>query len=814
MAHPLFDEILVDNGYVTVEGHPVTYVDYYKPAPQQMVDDFKEQYNINTDCHNACLNCQISQLEKYPEDDEWMVAVKAARLYKSPNAKKVVLHLKRHQRVTILKTEGAMAKVRVNRYVATCMRQPDKHKKLASMRKESFSNMPCSQCEAELTINTTTTSGWVEKQAITAFLVQCDFIPKKYELPEEYQGLLTEEQQSIAIAALDPSAWAEKFLARTLRRHQEVSNRCSAKHKVLRWGRRSGKTYGMAMNLLNFVLNIQFSEGKDATGEEVFRGAQVLILSPFLAQIELIFDNLEELLSRNPDLAVMKRRHVKTPFHSMEFTNGAVIKGFTTGAQSKQEASTVRGQSADLVYADEVDFIPTDDLKKAIEPILLTHAHAIMWSSSTPKGKREWFYKQCRESAHTKEFYFPSTILDNWDDIKSTLDMTHDSFMQEYMADFIAQEMGVYQPQYVGAAEMSYKYGDTHVVFENKVLNLSRPVPGWVYSIGVDWNTNAGTEIVVTGCDRKGRVFVVEAVNVPKQNWMMIKAEQKIFELHKKWNPDFIYVDAGYGVGQIEHMQAASRHAKATSPNSPDAHIEDKLVAYDFSRKVEFRDPNTGVMKKAAAKPFLVENSVRQFENGLMFFPASDRTLHNQLLNYIKANISITGLPRYGQNDVKIGDHRVDALNLALVAYKLEMSSFAVNSPAVHNVAITNGFGSSGFQVNRIKQGDQVLAEVRQAVPLNKDGQPSVGYDGLAVTYDPEYLKMIEGERQLEASGASRSRSRSMDKKPRGSVTGNVTELRPGVENDTEWKYKLQAVRKNAGARVMRRGRPSTRRKV
>jgi hypothetical protein len=51
--------------------------------------------------------------------------------------------------------------------------------------------------------------------------------------------------------------------------------------------------------------------------------------------------------------------------------------------------------------------------------------------------------------------------------------------------------------------------------------------------------------------------------------------------------------------------------------------------------------------------------------------------LHRQLGNYIVKSRSIAGRPVYGVIEKKLGDHKVDALNLALIAYKLEMSDFA-----------------------------------------------------------------------------------------------------------------------------------------
>ena len=803
MSHPLFDSILVDTGYKSADGSALKYVDYSRPAPKALVDSYCKDYNINTDCSGACVNCQISQLNKYPNEGTWAVKVSVTDMYDPKDISRVVLKLKKFQQVKVLKREGEFWLVSATRYIGTCMKN-ESHKRFTTMNRALLSEKRCEECEGEFMIEPHQIEGFVSKNHITGFLIQCNFIPKEYEIPDEVAGLLSDKEEEMAKAALDPASWSKTFLSRKLRPHQQIANRCSAKYMSLRWGRRSGKSYGQAISILNYVFNTQFYEGKDTSGNDVYRGAIVLIISPFLSQISLIWDDIKELLKRNPELWAMQLRDVKTPFHQMEFSNGAVIKGFTTGASSKQEASTIRGQKADLIYADEVDYIPSDDLKKAIEPIMLTYPHVKMQASSTPKGKREWFYSSCREWPHFKEFYFPSTVLDNWDEIKATLDLTHDSFMQEYMADFIPEEMGVYQPHFISDAEMDFTYRQP-APFEwmGQQVWLDKPVPTWVYSIGVDWNTNAGTEIMVVGHAPSGHCFAVEAVNVPKQDWQMIKAENAIFSLHAKWNPRFIYVDAGHGVGQIEHMQAASSQAATNDPNHPDAKIGPKIKAYDFSARIEYRHPVTGEIRTSIAKPFLVENSVRHFENRLIYFPATDGILHNQLLNYIKAGISNTGMPRYGMTDNKIGDHRVDALNLALVAFKLEMTDFAKDGPIVTNIAISKGFGS-GSDLRMIKDGGSILAEIRGKIPLGPNGQPATGLSALYVRHDPEYLKMREAERILEQRKTSLSRTASLTKDPRQKEEDIKTD-RPGWHTDEEWKFQLEMINRRASARMHRR---------
>ena len=138
MTHPLFDNILVGNGYFDNEEKEITYIDYYKPVPKELVEDYKRDFNINTEVHNACLSCQIGQLEKYPNRSTWRINTSGSFLYKTEKLKKKTLPLSRHQHVEVLEKKPDMFKVQVSRYVATCMRHPKDHPKLASMSQGSF----------------------------------------------------------------------------------------------------------------------------------------------------------------------------------------------------------------------------------------------------------------------------------------------------------------------------------------------------------------------------------------------------------------------------------------------------------------------------------------------------------------------------------------------------------------------------------------------------------------------------------------------------------------------------------------------------
>lgn len=106
--------------------------------------------------------------------------------------------------------------------------------------------------------------------------------------------------------------------------------------------------------------------------------------------------------------------------------------------------------------------------------------------------------------------------------------------------------------------------------------------------------------------------------------------------------------------------------------------LNDILVAFNFSSNVILKDPVTGEDIKKAGKHFLVENAARTFEDDLFKFPASDETLKKQLLNYVILRRSpTTNKPIFGMENQKIGDHRLDAMMLALAALSLEESVYS-----------------------------------------------------------------------------------------------------------------------------------------
>jgi hypothetical protein len=760
-------------------------MDYWKSPDSALVRDAKEAHNICTDCHNICLNCQLAQVDKYKDTNNWSIKTSKAYIYSDKNLQRASGVLRRFQRVKLLKRVGDLANIETVINYGVCIRDQN-HPKVYRERKSAITQLRCTECESGLSARDKKIQGWMPFKQITAFTVKCSFIPQDYneKIPASVKASVSADQQEALLSLIDPVRWSRDLLGVELREHQKIDAMCSAKHTVRRWGRRSGKTFIECIKLLRFVLTTQIDDGVDTAGNPKKRGPKALVISPYLSQIALIFEQLKDLINRNEDIVIV--RDVKTPFHELRFADspgckGAIISGFTTGSQSGAEGGTIRGQNADLILLDEVDAMPEDDIVKAVQPIQATTPNVLVMASSTPMGKQEWFWKQCTQASHYKETYFPSTVLEHWDDIKDEIEqegLTDSRFLQEYMAQFITQVEGVYQPQYIAEAETNYEYGqETPIFWEGGSIYIDRPMPGWTYSFGVDWNTNAGVEIVILGLPVDSVEFwVINAINVPKHEYQQHIAMQRIIELNRCWNPRFIYVDRGYGGTQLEHLQIFSDNARVTNPNSADARIKDILKAYDFGRKIKYRNPATGQLEDTHAKPFLIENSVRQFEQGRIRFSYKDYMLHNQLHNYIEEGKTPTGIPRYGMNDEKIGDHRLDALNLALIGFIMEMAEWAVNTGGVTRVMHASSFGSE-----RIRQ--LVSLNERNWIEFMQNFPKNAGIPGrMKVRYDPGYVEMKES---LNRGNGGHSRIDQLDS---GGRRASNT-LRIGFGSDTEWKY-------------------------
>lgn len=487
-------------------------------------------------------------------------------------------------------------------------------------------------------------------------------------VPEGLEHMFSPEDMEQFEEIANPYAWADKYIDPDTPAHkrmfsprwyQEQMVRCTAKRRAYRCGRRAGKTYSLALNILHRVLTNQ--------------DYKVLIVTPFEVQAEELVSQVREFIYRlDPawgsykDLVI---KDVKSPSYLMQFTNRSRIRGFTTGSSG---AGSVRGQAAHLIVLDEVDYMTDADFN-GIVAILADNPDTEMWVASTPDGKKA--LHRLEQIAAYKKFHFPTFVLPHYnDDLDQDFkeQLTDVGYVQEVMAEFGASEMGVFQHYFIDASihkDMGQTQRDDVLINRDKYITI----------MGCDWNDDRiGTRIIVLAFDKLNKkFFVAQHETVSKEGWTQVEAVQKIVAMNRKYVFDYMYVDEGFGTSQIQFIKQFAIDQYGKIPiDHPDIRLAD-IVGINFSSKIEMRDLSTGEDIKKDMKTYMVENCTRYLERGHFIFDADyDKDLMAQMGNYIIKNRSPTGKPSFCADEAKIGDHDLDAFMLAALGFSMEYSQF------------------------------------------------------------------------------------------------------------------------------------------
>lgn len=503
-----------------------------------------------------------------------------------------------------------------------------------------------------------------------------------------------------------PILWAKVYLNWEARDYQYpiLMEGKNSNQLVLRLGRRLGKTDSMCVIILWYAYT-QINKGPNNQYD-------ILILTPYETQIDLIFTRLDQLIEGSPLLQSMITREIH---HRKEFKNGTIIKGLTAGASSGTNGgNNTRGSRADLIILDEVDYIGSSQITNIINIKNEAPERIRMIVASTPSGKHEEFYKWCVESSKSykpdpkdienfefngynvttsleerndrgngwTEVYAPSVVNKELlkinpitqqtylQDIKDELSELR--FDQEVLANFGDEAMGVYQKKYIQAAiQAGVDCNHTYVnnLPQDKFAEFLQNRNQNIRLLGVDWDKiQAGTMMVALELDRyhinkdgklEPKFKVMFRIEIPRSEFTYVNAINKIVELNDIYNFDWIAIDRGYGETQLELLHKYGLE-------NPETGLAEKVHGYQFGEKIEVRDPYTHKLDRKPLKPFMVNNSVNVFEKQKIVFDPTDRLLIEQFESYRIKSISVTGLPTYTDEN----EHALDALNLCLLIFQ------------------------------------------------------------------------------------------------------------------------------------------------
>lgn len=477
----------------------------------------------------------------------------------------------------------------------------------------------------------------------------------------------------------DPETYTERW-------YQSLTLSCSARNKVLRLGRRCGKTFSIVMDLIFRI----------ATAS---RPINILVAAPLVTmihEIEKAFKALSRVLEQ--ENFITKSR--ATPTLEMTFFNGSVLQGITTNDGGKAS----RGKKADIIWLDETDYMDRKAIE-AIEAIKLDNPNVEMFITSTPKGEGNLY--EFAQQENVKEFHYPSYVIPHYNDaIDQDLrgKLSEIGFTQEVIALYGLDQDSVFQQHFI---EDSYELYIPEFYNESFVLNNR---DRFIVIIGVDWNhDNNGTRIIVVGYDKiADRFFCVEKKKIAKVNLTQELSVNMVVELNRKYNADHIICDEGFGIGQVSELRVRGKEQYGKVPaNHPDIKLT-KTESVQFGATLEIRDPTTYETLKKRTKQYIVELAQKLLEaKRLALDPANDSELIMQLKNYSIIKTGMRGNV-YKAKDKKIGDHDLDGYMLALYMFDKVYGDY-ITPKAYEHISMMPNSNVESYDPSRTVQKDVAL---------------------------------------------------------------------------------------------------------
>lgn len=488
---------------------------------------------------------------------------------------------------------------------------------------------------------------------------------------------------------------------------------------------------------------------------------RVLIITPYENQVRLLFTRLRELVEGSPLVKEEVVRNTSSPF-LMEFKNGSMVLGFTTGAASGSGAASIRGQRADFIIVDELDYLGPNDFD-TITAIAAERDDIGIFCSSTPTGRRGIFYDMCtnKKLGYT-EFHHPSTDNPSWTEkmeAEFKEQLSEQGYTHEIMAEFGVQQTGVFPKDKVDLACLheAYTYDELSILQKNRAeenglrinnINYHGRAPTNPFRcVGVDFDKFcASSSIVILDYDVNMQKFkVIKRIETPRAEYSYDAALNTILEVNEKYNPSWIYCDRGNSEYIIERLHIIGDEKPSTG-------LKNKVKGWQFKNTVEVIDPITKVRTKEPMKPFMVNQLTISFERERIMLSPFDEKLHKQLIDYEVVRIGQNG-PVYSDEN----EHFVDALSLAHLAFVLEFPQLTNTIQQIeHKLALEHTSRKIG-----VEQANKMFRHLELGdVSRNTFGAPSANMDDLEGDR-PSYIKLPLGYKKGSSRGSWGSRSTS-----------------------------------------------------
>lgn len=475
----------------------------------------------------------------------------------------------------------------------------------------------------------------------------------------------------------------------------------------------------------------------------------ILIVGPYKRTVERVFAELNKQIDLSEDLLGSIARRRQNPMEIV-LKNGTRIEGQSTNVSSKSAGQQIRGWHGQLMYIDEADYLDDKDWESfgpLIDPPNPNDPRPIVWATTTPTGRRSYFYELCEhkegEKARGKDWkdwWFAARHIPDIT-FKGTFSLDHRGFPKpdpgseifcsgtnpDWPKDAddrqwrVLQEQGYYH-------EMAAWWGDaTSSVFPKSLIKeaMDRGLAskftymtervqgsGQLFTAGVDVDKMQATPNICvveyvpnkSTKDGSGGNYIVRfREELQRVDRILVAMRLEIQNVNANFQPRAIYMDRGYGDVSVEELNALGL-----------TNVHGKW----FRENAVIVNPTTGDMEKKPLKHVMIAMAQRMFEDrritippiarsgsyynaeGYEVFskePIWDDTFITQLMNYQVVNVTKTGVPEYTSKD----EHAIDAFLLALWAaielfdnpYELQISDEIIST----DLDETNLFGVKRF---------------------------------------------------------------------------------------------------------------------
>ncbi len=281
-------------------------------------------------------------------------------------------------------------------------------------------------------------------------------------VPNIQRELLERIKPAVSRLRADPVFFAEKVSGLRLNQAQRRMLLLSGRIRVRLAGRRFGKSTRSALDLLHYAIT--------------HPGTRSLVVGPSLDQARIYFEFFRDWADSCPLVEYLVAEDRRSPFHEIRLKNGSVI----TSRSTARGGRFVRGRGYDRITITEASFVPDEVYFAALRPSVIQNPRAQVDFEGTPWSRSSYLYELFTRGLADGEYYSamratsydaPHICGQELDRIRSELPEGY--FQCEFMAEFPDSDDAVFPQNLVLSCLQDY-------------TPLSRPLPGHIYTMGVD----------------------------------------------------------------------------------------------------------------------------------------------------------------------------------------------------------------------------------------------------------------------------------------------------------------------------------------